>query len=260
MNSEPYDQTLFDSLLNKKLISRIHYFQSVDSTNTFLRNLKNLQNFELALAETQTSGRGRRGRVWKDEPFQNLLFSFSYRSRDLTDTFTLIPLITALSIAKTCQLYLNHVEIKWPNDVKVNGKKISGILVESKINVNESVFIIGVGLNINQSEFDPEISEISTSFFLESEKKHNRGKILTEILEQLIFNLNRLESNDLASLLAEYTSLCSTVNKMISYDYQNITETGFAVGIQKDGALLIEKNGTVTSYHGNEIFYIRSIS
>ncbi len=257
MNKIDFDQALFNGYLKSSNISKFHYFESIDSTNTFLKNRPAIENWELAVAETQTSGRGRRGRSWKDEPYQNLLFSLSYKLLKQSDHFSLIPLVSALSVAETCQSYIENVEVKWPNDVLVNGKKISGILVESKINGSESVFIIGVGLNINQAEFEREITNFSTSFYNEKKEQFNRERILAEIIDRLVFNLKRLETNDIDSFLSDYSILCSTLNKKIIFEYQNETKTGFALSIQKDGALLINSDNFLTSYHGNEIFHIR---
>jgi len=257
MKSVEFDQMLFSSYLECKWISKIHYFKTIDSTNSFLKNQTMLQNGELAIAETQTSGRGRRGRTWKDAPFENLLFSLSYKPTKQSEFFTVIPLLAALAVAKVCQNYLEGVEIKWPNDVLVNGQKISGLLVESKSNGSESLFIIGIGLNVNQNQFDTEIINFATSFYKEKKLKFEREKILAEIINILFFYLKDLEINETDSQLSEYSSLCSTLKRAISFEHEGEVKTGVALKIQKSGALLIHMGNTEISFHGNEIFHIR---
>lgn len=257
MKSIEFNQVLFSSYLECNWISKVHYFKTIDSTNSFLKNQTVLQNGELAIAETQTLGRGRRGRTWKDAPFENLLFSLSYKPTKQSEYFTLIPLVAALAVAKICQNYLDGVEIKWPNDVLVKGQKISGLLVESKSSGSEGIFIMGIGLNVNQNQFDTEIIHIATSFYKEKKLMFEREKILAEIINVLFFYLKDLEKDETGSLLSEYSSLCSTLKRAISFEHEGEVKTGIALKIQKSGALLIKIGNKEISFHGNEIFHIR---
>ena len=135
-------------------MKQIH-FESVDSTNTYLKqNYKQLENFTFVSADIQTQGRGRNNRKW-DSDNNNLLFSLLIKDKNILKKVNEVSIISAYIIIKVLQEYgIDDLSIKWPNDVYAGNKKICGILLES-ISTNElECLIVGVGVNVNQSEFD----------------------------------------------------------------------------------------------------------
>ena len=174
---------------------RIIKLDAIDSTNRFLKALsarESCENFTVVSTESQTEGKGQRGSGWVSGAGNNLTFSVLYNQRveGITSLFTL-NIIIALSIVEALKTVSNlNFVIKWPNDILAENKKIGGILIENTFkNSSEVQSIIGIGLNVNQSQFEnlPQAS----SFLLEN-KIFDRETMLISIVNQLEFNLKQL--------------------------------------------------------------------
>ena len=175
---------------------RIIKLDAIDSTNRFLKELsaqESCENFTVVSTELQTEGKGQRGSGWVSELGKNLTFSVLYNQRveGITSLFTL-NIIIALSIVEALKSVSNlNFVIKWPNDILSENKKIGGILIENTFkNSSEVQSIIGIGLNVNQSQFE-NLPQASSLFLLEN-KVFNRETMLISIVNQLKFNLKQL--------------------------------------------------------------------
>lgn len=130
---------------------RIFRFDEIDSTNKYLKEKKDLQNYDCVIAKTQTAGVGRRGNVWVSNIGMGI-FSFALKEdKNITfEEYTRLPLIAGIAVLKGLKKIENlDYKFKWTNDIYLFDKKLCGILVE-KI---EDFFIIGIGININNSDF-----------------------------------------------------------------------------------------------------------
>ncbi len=149
--------------------SKRHHLRVTDSTNTFARSLilESAEEGTAVTAEYQTAGRGRHDRVWESNPWKNLLVSFViYPSRNIEEWGGL-PLMTGLAVAETISLFSHRrAMLKWPNDVLVGGKKISGILLESGSSPGPWA-VVGIGINVRQKEFGGDFYNLPTSISLE---------------------------------------------------------------------------------------------
>ena len=127
---------------------KIHRFKTIDSTNNFLKNLEEKEEFEVAIAKSQSSGRGRRGNNWSSEE-GGAYFSFILKEKKdvAISEYVKLPLVVGYSLLRTFEEMEKDIkfQFKWTNDVYANDKKISGILVEKK----REDFIIGIGINLN---------------------------------------------------------------------------------------------------------------
>lgn len=175
---------------------RIIKLDAIDSTNHFLKALsaqESCENFTVVSTESQTEGKGQRGSGWVSETGKNLTFSvlYSQKADGITSLFTL-NIMVALSVVEALKLVSNlNFVIKWPNDILAENKKIGGILIENTFkNSNEVQSIIGIGLNVNQSQFEnlPQAS----SLFLQENKAFDREILLISIVNQLEYNLKQL--------------------------------------------------------------------
>lgn len=171
---------------------------AIDSTNSYLKQLsvkQYLDNLTVVLAEHQTAGRGQRGTEWQVESGKNLTFSVLVKNilRDFEEVFNL-NVIVAVSLHQVFyNLKLTNLAIKWPNDILSEKKKIAGILIENQIKSDgEIVSIIGVGINVNQSNFDnlPQAS----SFLNLTQKEWDKDFVLTSFLKLFQFNINKYNS------------------------------------------------------------------
>ena len=138
-------------------MKKIH-FKTINSTNTYLKeNYKDLPNFTCVSSAHQSQGHGRYNRSWESNNNENLMFSILIKNKKLIEKFSSISLAIATCILKMLTSYkIKNISIKWPNDVYVNDKKICGILLEGIAN---ECLIIGVGLNVNQTNFSKEIED-----------------------------------------------------------------------------------------------------
>ena len=161
----------------------IIWLESIDSTNEEARRrLPELDNLSVLSASQQTAGRGQRGNTWTSEPGDNLTFSIvlKYGSGALTPIRAVdqsaISEITALSVVDLLSSHGIGAEIKWPNDIYVADRKICGILIEHSVrDACLSSSIIGIGLNVNQTEFDPSLPN-PTSMLLSSSNHPERSE------------------------------------------------------------------------------------
>ena len=162
---------------------------AIDSTNYYLKALakkESLENFTTVIAEKQLKGKGQMGSQWSSEAGKNLTMSVLIKS-DLTTTQTIfnINVAVALSIITVLDsLNIPKVSVKWPNDIMAGNKKLGGILIENAIKSDGTVSsVIGIGLNINQSNFLnlPK----ATSLLLEMQQEFDKEMLMNKIVEKL---------------------------------------------------------------------------
>jgi len=168
---------------------------AIDSTNEFLKGLSSnqtIENFTVVTAETQTKGKGQMGAVWVSEPGKNLIMSvlvkgFLFDNNRIFD----INIVTAVSVIQALEHYnIPELSIKWPNDIMSYNKKIGGILIENSIKSNgEIVSIIGLGLNVNQMDFEhlPKASSLAAICKTIFDKEDLLFKIVEKLEENIQF-------------------------------------------------------------------------
>lgn len=172
-----------------KLGETIRRFAVLDSTNEEARRLAQEGAAEgtAIVAAQQTAGRGRQGRSWQSPPDTGLYLSTILRPQVTPSRAAMIPLAAAIAVAETLMLdFQLAADIKYPNDILVNGRKISGILVESAIEAERLQYVIlGIGVNIAQQGFPAELQEIATSIALETGRRLTPDDFLAPLLLRL---------------------------------------------------------------------------
>jgi BirA family transcriptional regulator, biotin operon repressor / biotin---[acetyl-CoA-carboxylase] ligase len=190
----------------------------------------------VVVADHQTAGRGRRGHGWEDEPGANLLASIVVRPRlELARLPTLsyvAGLATADALARVTGL---SPRLKWPNDVRLGGRKIAGILLESRIGPQPLV-VVGIGVNLNQRRFPPELAGQATSAALETGGPVDREAVLAALLEAFDGWRGRLEAEGFAAVRARWLALSETIGQRISVEGR----CGRATDLDAEGALVLE--------------------
>jgi BirA family biotin operon repressor/biotin-[acetyl-CoA-carboxylase] ligase len=172
---------------------------AIDSTNEFLKGLSNnqtLENFTVVTAENQTKGKGQMGAVWLSEPGKNLIMSVLVKDllQDNSQLFT-INRVIAVSVIEALQAFtIPELSIKWPNDIMSYNKKIGGILIENILKNNGVILsIVGLGLNVNQTDFDqlPKAASLASICKTTFDKDEILFKIIDIIKHNcLLFNKN----------------------------------------------------------------------
>ncbi len=226
-------------LENQNFIKDICYFDEIDSTNTYL--LKELEKIDhvLALAEFQTAGRGRFSRKWISNKYENLMFSLGFEKLS-TQILKILNFYVPLVIADSIKdLYEIDVNIKWPNDLILENKKLSGILIESTSeNQVLQKLVIGIGINCNQTLFPEEIMDSTTSVRLILHKPVDREKLLARIVNRFSHDWNNL-FDLFDEIYNRYKEKCLFIGKKITVFLGDKEFTGTLHNITKDGELIL---------------------
>jgi BirA family transcriptional regulator, biotin operon repressor / biotin---[acetyl-CoA-carboxylase] ligase len=223
---------------------RIIKLNAIDSTNTYLKQLCDgevLEDYTTVITKHQMRGRGQMGTIWNSEKAKNLMCSvFKDASCILVDQQFYISIVTSLAIVKALQSFnIPKLNVKWPNDILSENKKVCGILIENVIKNNRlECSIIGVGLNVNQTEFKqlPNASSLK----LLTGTVYN----IDELLQLILFNLKNyfkfLEQGKQEYLKREYENLLFRKDKPSSFkDQKGNIFAGFIKGINTVGNLQI---------------------
>ncbi len=178
---------LRDRLHTGEFGREIHHLYSVDSTNAFAERLASTQDpphGTLVLAEAQTAGRGRLGRRWVSHPGAGLYLTLILRPEIPIPLAPLMTLAAAVAAHESIERVTGlDVDVKWPNDLLVGGRKVSGILCELQAELDRvSSMTIGLGINVNHSEFPDEIASIATSLSIETGRPQSRIEVLLDFL------------------------------------------------------------------------------
>jgi BirA family biotin operon repressor/biotin-[acetyl-CoA-carboxylase] ligase len=187
------------------------------------------------VALTQTDGRGRRGRRWHDEPGTSLLLSVVVRPTLALAEWPLLSFAGALAVTDMLEAVANlSTRLKWPNDVLVGGRKIAGILLESRTAL--PAVIVGIGVNLAQRGFPAELTDRATSVALETAREIDREQALTAVLHAFDLWRRRLERQGFAPLRARWRELSDTIGSPVTVE----GVPGLAVDLDRDGALIVQ--------------------
>ena len=234
----------------------------VDSTNRYLSGLlkENPEIGELlVIADYQDSGKGLGDHIWHSMPGENLLVSLLLFPAFLSasDQFYLSR-VSSLALIDTLQSLSLHPNIKWPNDIMVNERKVAGILIENGITGKKlSHTIIGIGLNLNQMEF-PGFPQEASSVALERGESSNRKEVTDFLLESLMKRYRQLEDGDVSGLEREYLEHLFMLNLPAEYSSSGERFTGIIRGLSELGELLVERDGKIRPYGFQEISLLKS--
>ncbi len=231
---------------------------AIDSTNSYLKKLllkENINDFTVVVSKHQTNGRGRNGNLWANKPSLNLAFSVYKRFNNFSvNEKFMLNILSSISVYEVLKKYkLNNLTIKWPNDIMTENKKIAGILIENSVRGNKiNHSVIGIGININQSQFLDLPN--ATSVFLESGKKHSVEKIAVELKDAIQKNFTDFEIRE-TELIEFYNSVLFKRNVTTDFTTVNAKKIqGTIIGVNKEGTLsLKQKNHKVFEYAENQI-------
>lgn len=235
---------------------KIYAFESIDSTSKCARTLAGDMTPEgtVIIADHQTAGRGRLGRLWIANPGENLTFSLVLRPGIAAEGLNLLPLLTAVAVTQAITKFAKlKPECKWPNDLLLDGKKVGGILLESTQQQNGLDFVIaGIGINVNQVSFPLEIADRATSLRCAAGKTIEREGLLRCILEHFEQLYLAARSDELRSIPQIWLSHAPMIGRLIDVTSNGSVLTGRALGIAPDGGLILETPaGNRTVYAGD---------
>ena len=253
-----------DSLMDTQWAGRnIVYYDSVDSTNLRIKQMgdEGAPEGTLAVADKQTAGRGRRGRSWDSPSGSSIYMSLLLRPEIEPDQAPMLTLVMALSVAEgimDCGDSCGNpdVKIKWPNDIVYQGKKLCGILTEMSADMDQIHYVIvGIGINVQMTDFPKEIQNTATSLKLVTGKTLLRNKLLAKVLEEFeVLYEQFVSAESLKNLKAEYESRLANKDNRVNVLAPSGAWQGICLGIKEDGALLVQReDGKVEEVIAGEV-------
>jgi BirA family biotin operon repressor/biotin-[acetyl-CoA-carboxylase] ligase len=237
-----------DDLLSRLSPSRIvgrdvQVFQETSSTNDIAEKLARdgVNEGVVIFAESQTKGRGRLGRKWISPAGQGLWFSVLLRPSLPPASVTQLTIAAATAVARAIHTETGLVpQIKWPNDILLGGKKAVGILTELNAEVDRVRYVIvGIGVDVNLTEFPAELKEVATSLALAAGKRFVRAEIAAAVLRELDQDYARIVRGEFADLAEEWEQQCITLGRRVEIHNGARTVSGRAESLDNDGALLL---------------------
>lgn len=251
------------SLRSKRLGQKIVFEKKVDSTNRLARDLAIAGAVEgtLVVAESQTGGRGRRGRSWFSPPGEGICLSLILRPRFQPAEAPKMTLLAGVALAETLiPIVPSRVTIKWPNDVLAGGKKVAGILIEIATEIdNIDYMIVGVGLNVNTplESFPEELRKRATSLAAEIGCPVRRVEILGAFLERFECYYDLLGREGFGPVIQRWRELSDMAGKRVRVHSFNGSLEGTIAGIDDDGTLLLTgADGDVERVISGDVEYI----
>ena len=259
-----FDADLLKSKLTGIIGRDIRFFEQTDSTNKVALNLafKGAPEGTVVIADSQTGGRGRLGRSWFSPPGKNIYTSIIIRPAIDPVAASQVTLMTGVAVAELLEAFCpGQIYLKWPNDVLANGRKICGILAESRATaVKVDYIVIGIGINVNMEEGDAEddLRDIATSVKIETGKDLPREELAAALFRNFEKWYTCFLQQGFAPVREEWLKRSRMIGKDVSF-YSNGAEVrGRVTGMDFDGALICKNNGETKRITAGEITFSRS--
>lgn len=236
---------------------RIFKFKEIDSTNKFLKEMKEKEEYDTAIAETQIMGRGRRGNKWSSEK-GGAYFSFLLKEDKniALEEYIKLPLVAGYSLLKTFEKLEPELKFmfKWTNDIYIFDKKVSGILIE-KI---ENYFIIGIGINLN-NEIKGEAENTAVSIGKITFKEYKIEEIIISVIENFKKDLAFYFNGNWDKILFELNQKNYLFGKDLCIEYgSGKKEKGKGLNIHRSGQLEVKISGEKKLFNVGEIHIVKN--
>ncbi len=237
---------------------KIIRLDTVESTNLFAQDLllnHEVENGTVIVSRNQTKGRGQRGSIWIAEAGSNLTFSIILFLEKLrAEKQFLLNKAFCLAVYDFLKAYnFMHVAIKWPNDILVKGKKISGMLIENTIKgENLSTIVAGFGINVNQTNLGASLIDMATSMRLEQAQVFNLEETLSTILHFIDIRYHQVINDEQTIIDNDYNAVLFQLNEWCLYEANNKEFIGCIRGVTENGQLIIEHQGGTKQLFSNK--------
>ncbi|WP_020561348.1 biotin--[acetyl-CoA-carboxylase] ligase [Thiofilum flexile] len=239
-------------LLLKDYPYAVQVLAHIDSTNRWL--LEQGSHGMVCVADQQTAGRGRRGRVWQSPQGVNLYLSLRWHFQIQPKHYSWLSLMVAVVVAEVLQRQgVQGHQIKWPNDLYYQGKKFGGILLQTTQRLEQVV--VGIGLNVNM-EANPEesIDQPWCSLKAITHQTFDRAKLAAELVRELSRYLERFGDLDLDTLLYVWQRWDMLGQRSVLVQASTHTLSGIACGLDSQGRLLVlDNNGTLQAFSSADV-------
>jgi BirA family biotin operon repressor/biotin-[acetyl-CoA-carboxylase] ligase len=218
-----------------------HRFEEVGSTNDIALEMARAgaQEGTVVTARGQSKGRGRRGRRWLAKPGESILMSVILRPKLPLNRYSELSFVAAVALAQCLRTQCGlEVSLKWPNDALIGERKVAGILVEA----GQGAAIIGIGVNVNQSGFPPELADTAASLAIETGAELDVDALMQSVLKYL-FAAYQLPFEE---ILARWRKYMWGLGCSVEVITEGEAISGAIAGVDEDGALLVKQDGGIT--------------
>jgi BirA family transcriptional regulator, biotin operon repressor / biotin---[acetyl-CoA-carboxylase] ligase len=250
-------------LKGKLFGKRVFHFFKTDSTNRVAMELGFAGDPEgtVVMADEQTAGRGRAGRAWHSEKGTGLYISLLLRPRLAPAQAPLLTMLAGISAQAAVQALTGLVpDLKWPNDLLLNGKKLGGILTEMHAEANAVRFVVvGIGINTNQEKFPGELASIATSLRKESGRITFRLELLVRLLTQFENDYSRFSSEGAPFVVERFQKLSDFAKgRRVRVETGAESYLGTTAGLSPEGLLLVSReNGSLMTVIAGDVTEVR---
>ena len=246
--------------------SGILFLDSIDSTNLKAKELagKGCHSGMVVVADEQTAGRGRLGRDWYSPKGSGLWLSIILRPDLPPLDSPLLTVIASLAVLEALQELEEglaaggqqgnkKLQIKWPNDILLGGKKLAGILTELSLSSKINYAVVGIGINVNQEKFPAELGSIATSLKREYKKEIDRLELFEKLILSFERYYSRLVNNEGSELIQEWKERMDITGREVSIHDNERTYQGRVLDIGKLGELLLESEGEILRFRAGDV-------
>lgn len=224
------------------------YLEEIDSTNRWAKdNIDDIDDMSVVYTYNQTSGRGRLNRKWNYMGSDNIYASIIIKpSATIKEVYSNLTQLLCLVLAQTFEEYETVPKIKWPNDVRINGKKISGILAEGVISTEQTLkgIVLGFGVNLNvPKEIIDSVDQPATSLNLEIGSCIDKENFLKKVLDKFCLLYNEFIEEGFLLIREDYKERAEFLNEKVAVKVFDKTYEGVAIDVTENGALkIVDKN------------------
>ncbi len=240
-----------DGLKTKQIGKNVYYFDSVDSTQNFAASIakKHGENGTVIIAETQISGKGRQGRSWVS-PKGGIWLSVVLHPRFDVGKVTLVPFAAAIALSNAIKKSLGiKTELKWPNDITLNGRKVAGMIIDASIEstqIKDMILGIGINFRVNPRQIEKRIKGGSNFYgvatLVEESSPAKPAKLVQVFLEELERIMSLFDGDKTQSIISQWSKKSSTIGRNVSVFTPKGKISGRAIKLDKDGGLVIKQN------------------
>lgn len=252
-------ETAFHELKEPRVIGSDYvYFDEIGSTNDYARKIaREKGDGAVVICDKQLKGKGRMGRTWEAPSGKGIWMSVILKPKMVTADAVMVTQMAGVAVAKTLKDVGCKAEIKWPNDIVLDGKKVCGILTELDGELDKLNFILpGIGINVNHdlNDFSEDIKDKATSVKLHLGREVDRNDLLIKVLDNLDYYYDLFKKDfSLKKIIDECRKYSATLGKKIKVIYNNSTIEGKAIDLTDKGGLLVEHDGNVIEIISGEV-------
>jgi BirA family biotin operon repressor/biotin-[acetyl-CoA-carboxylase] ligase len=243
---------------------KIVHFDVLESTNTKALELarRGAQEGTVVLTDSQTAGRGRFGRKWHSPRGEGLFFSAILYPPFTDKRLLVLPLVAGCAVAAALKSLTGLAPLlKWPNDVLIGEKKVSGILIETAQAGEHLTAAVGIGVNVSNTDFPEEISQTATSIQLECRREISSSAVLDRCLQELSDRYEHFVSGRSERIVSEAREISSLLGRQVRVSTSGGEFHGNAIDLDETGALIVRlRDGAVRTFTTGEVQLVREAS